>query len=105
MIDHNDKITVDFAAFKNDLSQVQTDKIIRMSKRATTSKSGNPMFKVFFKTPYRDFVAFFSNRVNKRFYELLADSSFKPETVSYKKSSKSDFYTVVDFNRKEDVVA
>lgn len=104
LIDPNNKLIGTTLDYKNDLSQIQTDKIIRMSKRATKSKSGNPMFKVFFKTPYRDFVAFFSNRVNKRFYEMLADNSFKPETVSYKKSSKTDFFTVVDFNRKEDVV-
>ena len=104
LIDYNDKITVEFANFKNDLSQIQTDTIVRMSKRATMSKSGNPMFKVFFKTPYRDFVAFFSDRVNKRFYEMLSDKDFKPKTVSYKKSSKTDFFTVVDFNRQEDVV-
>ena len=104
LIDYNDKITVEFANFKNDLSQIQTDAIVRMSKRATMSKSGNPMFKVFFKTPYRDFVAFFSDRVNKRFYEMLSDKDFKPKTVSYKKSSKTDFFTVVDFNRQEDVV-
>lgn len=104
LIDPNNKLIGTTLDYKNDLSQIQTDKIIRMSKRATTSKSGNPMFKVFFKTPYRDFVAFFSNRVNKRFYEMLADNNFKPETVSYKKGSNTDFYTVVDFNRKEDVV-
>lgn len=102
LIDHNDKITADFAAFKNDLTQIQTDKIIRMSKRFTKSKSGNDMFRVYFKTEYREFLAFFSKRVNKRFYEMLQDNTFKPETVSYKK--KTDFWTVVDFNRKADAV-
>jgi len=104
LIDPNNKLVGTTLDYKNDLSQIQTDTIVRMSKRATMSKSGNPMFKVFFKTPYRDFVAFFSDRVNKRFYEMLSDKDFKPKTVSYKKSSKTDFFTVVDFNRQEDVV-
>ena len=104
LIDPNNKLVGTTLDYKNDLSQIQTDTIVRMSKRATMSKSGNPMFKVFFKTPYRDFVAFFSDRVNKRFYEMLSDNDFKPKTVSYKKSSKTDFFTVVDFNRQEDVV-
>ena len=104
LIDPNNKLVGTTLDYKNDLSQIQTDTIVRMSKRATMSKSGNPMFKVFFKTPYRDFVAFFSDRVNKRFYEMLSDNNFKPKTVSYKKSSKTDFFTVVDFNRQEDVV-
>ena len=104
LIDPNNKLVGTTLDYKNDLSQIQTDIIVRMSKRATMSKSGNPMFKVFFKTPYRDFVAFFSDRVNKRFYEMLSDNNFKPKTVSYKKSSKTDFFTVVDFDRQEDVV-
>lgn len=104
LIDPNNKLVGSFADFKNDLSQIQTDRVIRMSRKAMTSKSGNPMYRVWFKTPYRDFVAFFSNKVNKRFYEMLSDDSFKPETVSYKKSSKTDFFTVVDFNRKEDSI-
>lgn len=104
LIDYNDKITVEFAKFKNDLTQIQTDRINRFYKKATTSKAGNEMLRVNFKTEYRDFVAFFSSRVNRKFYEMLQDKNFKPETVSYKKSSKTDFFTVVDFNRQEDIV-
>lgn len=101
LIDHNDKITTEFAEFKNDLTQIQTDKINWFSKKTKKSKAGNPMLMVRFNTPYRDFVAFFSTRVNKKFYEMLQDSNFNPESVSYKK--KGDFFTVVDFNRKADI--
>lgn len=101
LIDYNNKL-IGNPVDKNDLTQIQTDKIIRMSKRFTKSKSGNDMFRVYFKTEYREFLAFFSKRVNKRFYEMLQDNTFKPETVSYKK--KTDFWTVVDFNRKADAV-
>lgn len=104
LIDPNDKLVGDFLQYKNDLSQIQTDAIVRMTKRSSVSKTGNPMIKVFFKTKYRDFIVFFSNKVNKRFYEMLLDDDFKPTTVSYKKSSRSDFFTVVDFNRKEDCI-
>lgn len=101
LIDYNDKL-IGNPIDKNDLTQIQTDKITRFYKKATTSKAGNDMLRVTFKTEYRDFTAFFSNRVNRKFYELMQDKDFKPETVSYKK--KNDFFTVVDFNRKADIV-
>lgn len=100
LIDYNDKL-IGNPVDKNDLSQIQTDKINWFSKKTKQSKAGNPMLMVRFNTPYRDFVAFFSTRVNKKFYEMLQDSNFNPESVSYKK--KGDFFTVVDFNRKADI--
>lgn len=103
LIDYNDKL-IGKAIDKNDLTQIQTDRIEYFSKKKMTSKANNDMIRVTFATEYRKFVAFFSNRVNKRFYEMMTDSSFKPQTVSYKKSDKSDFFTVVDFNREADSV-
>lgn len=103
LIDYNDKL-IGKSIDKNDLTQIQTDRIEYFSKKKMTSKANNDMIRVTFATEYRKFVAFFSNRVNKRFYEMMTDSSFKPQTVSYKKSDKSDFFTVVDFNREADSV-
>lgn len=103
LIDYNDKLVGGFLDFKNDLSQVQTDAIEWFSKKTMSSKQSNPMLRVVFNTKFRQFVAFFSTRVNRRFYELMSDPSFKPKTVSYKKSTKTEFFTVVDFDRNEDV--
>ena len=103
LIDYNDKLVGGFLDFKNDLSQVQTDAIEWFSKKTMSSKQGNPMLRVVFNTKFRQFVAFFSTRVNRRFYELMSDPNFKPKTVSYKKSTKTEFFTVVDFDRNEDV--
>lgn len=105
LIDYNDKLVGKFLDFKNDLSQVQTDAIEWFSKKEMASKAGNNMLRVTFNTKYRKFVAFFSSKVNKRFYEMMTDVNFKPKTVSYKKSSKTEFFTVVDFDRMEDVQA
>lgn len=104
LIDPNNKLVGSELDYKNDLTQIQTDRIEYFSKKKMTSKANNEMIRVTFATEYRKFVAFFSNRVNKRFYEMMTDSSFKPQTVSYKKSDKSDFFTVVDFNREADSV-
>ncbi|MEG1232372.1 MAG: helicase-related protein [Acinetobacter sp.] len=105
LIDYNDKLVGKFLDFKNDLSQVQTDSIEWFSKKEMASKAGNNMLRVTFNTKYRKFVAFFSSKVNKRFYEMMMDVNFRPKTVSYKKSSKTEFFTVVDFDRAEDVQA
>lgn len=101
LIDYNDKL-IGKEIDKNDLTQIQTDKIIYFGKKKMQSKAGNDMIRVTFNTEFRQFVAFFSSRVNKRFYEMMSDKGFKPQTVSYKKSDKSDFFTVVDFNRQAD---
>lgn len=102
LIDPNNKLVGSELDYKNDLTQIQTDRIEYFSKKKMTSKANNDMIRVKFATEYRKFVAFFSNRVNKRFYEMMSDINFKPQTVSYKKSDKSDFFTVVDFNREAD---
>ena len=105
LIDYNDKLVGKFLDFKNDLSQVQTDAIEWFSKKEMASRASNPMLRVTFNTKYRKFVAFFSSKVNKRFYEMMMDVNFRPKTVSYKKSIKTEFFTVVDFDRAEDVQA
>ena len=103
LIDPNDKLVGSFLDYKNDLSMMQTDRVINLYRKDAVSAKGNPMLKVTFVTPHRRFMAFFSNRVNRKFYEMLKDTSFNPITVSYKK--KDEFFTVYDFNRQEDLPA
>lgn len=100
LIDPNDKLIGTFLDYKNDLSQIQTDIIQYMHRHESISQKGNPMVKVNFGTKYRKFVAFFSNRSNSGFYEMIKNPEFKPKTVSYKK--RGDFFSIVDFDRKED---
>jgi len=103
LIDPNDKLVGSFLDYKNDLSMMQTDRVINLYRKEAVSAKNNPMLKVTFVTPHRRFMAFFSNRVNRKFYEMLKDTSFNPITVSYKK--KDEFFTVYDFNRQEDLPA
>lgn len=101
LIDPNDKLIGTFKDFKNDLSMMQTDRVINLYRKETVSIKGNPTIRVTFVTPHRKFLAFFSSKVNRKFYEMLKDPTFNPITVSYKK--KNDFFTVSDFNRQEDL--
>ena len=102
MINPNDKLIADFQAFKKDLSQVQTDDITFIRRKEARSKSGQPMLAVSFGTESRIVQAFFSNKVQKKFYDLfLNDPQYSPKTVTYKKSS-SGYMHIYDFNRESD---
>jgi DNA repair protein RadD len=103
MINPNDKLIADFQAFKKDLSQVQTDDITFIRRKETKSKStGQPMLAMSFGTESRIVQAFFSNKVQKKFYDLfLNDPQYSPKTVTYKKSS-SGYMHIYDFNRESD---
>lgn len=102
LIDPNSKLIAEFEAFKKDLSQVQTDEIKFIRKKLTKSKSGQDMLAMSFGTELRVVQAFFSNKVQRKFYDLfLNDSTFQPKTITYKKSS-SGYMHIYDFNRETD---
>lgn len=102
MINPNDKLIAEFTAFKKDLSQVQTDDITFIRRKETKSKQGQPMLAMSFGTEFRIVQAFFSNKVQKKFYDLfLNDPTYSPKTITYKKSS-SGYMHIYDFNRESD---
>lgn len=102
MINPNDKLIADFQAFKKDLSQVQTDDITFIRRKETKSKGGQPMLAMSFGTESRIVQAFFSNKVQKKFYDLFMNNpNYSPKTVTYKKSS-SGYMHIYDFNRESD---
>ena len=87
LINPNEKLIAEFEAFKKDLSQVQTDEIKFICKKLTRSKSGQDMLAMSFGTELRVVQAFFSNKVQRKFYDLfLNDATFQPKTITYKKS-------------------
>lgn len=102
MINPNDKLIAEFTAFKKDLSQVQTDDITFIRRKETKSKSGQNMLALSFGTEFRIVQAFFSNKVQRKFYDLfLNDANYSPKTITYKKSS-SGYMHIYDFNRESD---
>lgn len=102
MINPNDKLIAEFTAFKKDLSQVQTDDITFIRRKETKSKQGQPMLAMSFGTEFRIVQAFFSAKVQRKFYDLfLNDPTYSPKTITYKKSS-SGYMHIYDFNRESD---
>lgn len=102
LIDPNTKLIAEFKAFKKDLSQVQTDAINFIRKKAIKTKSGNDGIQISFGTPERIVQVIMSNKVMPKFYDLFLNSDFDPKTITYKKSS-SGYMHIYDFNRETDV--
>ena len=102
LIDPNKKLIAEFKAFKKDLSQVQTDAINFIRKKAIKTKSGNDGIQISFGTPERIVQVIMSNKVMPKFYDLFLNSDFAPKTITYKKSS-SGYMHIYDFNRETDV--
>lgn len=97
LIDPNDKLAFDFSKFKNDLSQLQTDKIVSVIKKRP--RLGLILWIV--ETEHRKIEVFFSAKVNKKFYDIVNDRGFMPKTISYKQNS-GKYFIISDFNRPED---
>lgn len=102
LIDPNAKLIAEFKAFKKDLSQVQTDAINFIRKKAIKTKSGNDGIQISFGTPERIVQVIMSNKVMPKFYDLFLNSDFAPKTITYKKSS-SGYMHIYDFNRETDI--
>ena len=102
LIDPNQKLIAEFKAFKKDLSQVQTDAINFIRKKAIKTKSGNDGIQISFGTPERIVQVIMSNKVMPKFYDLFLNTDFAPKTITYKKSS-SGYMHIYDFNRETDV--
>lgn len=106
IVDPNTKLKEDFARKKADPYAVSTDKVLEWTVRDTVSSSGNPMYKVYFKTDYATPVAYFLYEKNfsnwKMLKEATNDMQEMPQTITYYKKQGSNFWEIVAYNRPED---
>jgi len=54
-VNPNDKLASDFKAMKRDPTLPQTDVVLSMDVSENVSRAGNPVMRVDWKTPYRQF--------------------------------------------------
>lgn len=105
IVDPNDKLRQSFEAKKTDPTQVQRDEVINWSVSETLSSSGRPMRRVSVVTPWRSFVALFTDETGSAFVqakfdrmEALTDGWRQiPETVTYWRN-KRGFYEIIAIN-------
>jgi len=112
IIDPNEKLQIEFKALKRDPSRIQTDKVISWEKRTTISAAGNECLRVDYVTEYRKFSIWYQpNKTHgqryaeyQQFNEATNGGKDMPETITYKKSTATSFYTPYGYNRPYDEV-
>jgi len=107
IIDPNEKLNIEFKALKRDPTRLQTDEVLAMEWRPTTSRSGKDCILVSFSTPYRNFDVWMhpwvsGGKLYAQYHQWLEHKDSKPETVTYRKDPESGFYTIHDYNRTAD---
>ena len=109
IIDPNEKLRIDFQAFKKDPYQIQTDEVLDMTTVPSVSKNGNEVYRVQFVTPYRNFTVWIHKEpkyqsaiaITRMFLQATQGGYKAPKTVTYKKEANG-FYTVCGFNKDID---
>lgn len=88
---------------KKDPTLPQCDEVLEMDVTDTLSRSGNPIARVTFTTPYRVFTVYFQREASNQWaheqYRRFLEVG-KPRTVSYKKDG--DFFKITGYNKPTD---
>jgi DNA repair protein RadD len=112
LVDPNEKLRLDFAKFKRDPTQIQTDQVLDWALMPTISRAGNECLRIDYTTPYRRFSVWLMPNATTRpqmaawaqFQSSTDGGKEKPSTVTYRKDSQSGMYRVFDYNRPADEV-
>lgn len=112
IVDPNEKLQIEFKALKRDPSRLQTDKVIAWEKRPTVSAAGNECLRVDYATEYRKFSIWYHPHAMRgqrraewqQFNESTNGGDNMPDTITYKKSITTSFYTAYGYNRKHDEI-
>lgn len=104
IVDPNRVLVSEFVAQKRDPTVPQTDKVLSLEWRESTSQKGNTTIRADFVTPYRQFSCWFLAEPKnakqasdlRKFEEATAHGP--PETVSYCREKESSFYRIIGYN-------
>lgn len=105
LVDPNDKLIADFKAAKKDPHRVQIDRLIGYEINDTVSQSGQEYKVVQFNTEYRSFPKRYMPWMRREwasFVKATQDGTITPETITYRKNEKTNFYDVLAFNMPAD---
>lgn len=111
MVNPNEKLRLEFAAYKKDPYKKQCETVVECSFDPFTSRKGNPCMAMRINTTHRknlDF--FFTDKSGVAFvqsrYDAVKDATDgftkAPETVSFKKDKNSGYFILLDMNKPED---
>src|SRR5690606_3178837 len=105
LVDPNDKLIADFKAAKKDPHRVQIDRLIGYEINDTVSQSGQEYKVVHCNTEYRSLPKRYMpwmRREWQSFMKATQDGTVTPETITYRKNEKTNFYDVLAFNMPAD---
>lgn len=107
IVDPNEKLRADFAAFKKDPTKMQTDRVLSWDVRFVVSRSGNECIRVDFVTEYRKFSVWYQknptfDKARRQLATFMSLNGEMPATVTYIKNQKTDFFDVYGYNQPPD---
>lgn len=111
LVDPHDSLVLEFKAFKKDVRQNQTDRVVSVEYKPGVSRAGNETIRADWKTEYRQFSTWFTVQSKHpqgahdyaAFMRATSDMTRQPETISYRKDG--DFFRVLAYDQPEDEMA
>ena len=109
IVDPNEKLALEFKAFKKDASEVQTDAVINVEFKPGVSQKGNKTIRADWVTKWRRFSTWhLPEATHSRgmrdwhlFAQFTAGGNESPRTITYRKES-TGMYVILAFDREPD---
>ena len=109
IVDVHKSLILEFKAFKKDVRQNQTDKVLSVEFKPGVSRAGNETVRADWRTEYRHFSSWFTVESKhpqgaadyRAFMRATNNMTETPQTISYRKDG--DFFRVIAYDQPEDV--
>lgn len=110
LIDPNEKLRIDFAAFKKDATNLQCDEVLSWKVGQTMTRAGKEALIVDYVTPYRQFRVWLAPYAKggkpladyKQWYEATEGGLVMPSSITYRKDPESGFFQIHGYGAKPD---
>jgi len=110
IVDPNDRLRMDFKAFKRDPTQWQTDEVLSMTCKEGVSAKGNKTVRVEWVTPWRQFSTWFAPEAKAQaawekweaWQRVTVKGEYLPKTITYRKDPATQFFEIRAYNREPD---
>lgn len=112
IVDPNEKLRIEFKAFKKDPTRIQTDRVIDWDVKTTLSRRGNECIVVTYTTEYRSITVWYHPYIKggrlaaqyNQYVDATDNGDTMPETITYAKDASTGFYNVYGYGDPADEV-
>jgi len=109
IVDPNEKLRIEYKALKRDPTRTQCDQVLDWTVTESISRSGNETYRIDIVTPHRNFPIWVlkdpkDNYTALKKLDMVTPylTGDKPETVTYRKESATQFYNIYALNNPAD---